>query len=505
MVWTRTPLAPAEMNGHAVGRLDLGDVKGYTANGNGAITPPPEAPPPPGGFSTLLRTRKRWIIGITAAAVAGAAFVSSHRVTTFRSHAEVVVEPITYANVAPSPPNMGTEKQVATSSAVADMAAAQLHIPPGAAAKGLSVGVPVDANVLDFRYSSDRPADARRRVTAFADSYVRYRAQGAAAPAAKTATAGGGNKATPVPSGTVRGEVITASPPPVSSVKPNYVLNIGFALVVGLILGIGSAALRDRLDDRIRGPEDLAARSRALLLGAIPRTGRRRRAAESSSAHPGLVTIRDTDAATVDAYRRIRGRLLRLTTKRDAKIVAVTSAGSVEGKTTVAANLAAVLAESGGRVVMVDADLRHPSAHELFGLDNGIGLSDVLLNRAAVPEALRDTYLPGLRLLSTGPATDACGDLFAGPRFHETLATLTTDADFIVIDSTPVLASADAIEQIDRADVAVLVASARRSSRRRVSEASAELGWVERHQGPYPGTGGRLAGAVLIDARGGSA
>jgi polysaccharide biosynthesis transport protein len=485
-------VAALDADGRAVNPTNIGAEEVYTPNDDGTMTTSAEKSRS-GGRPSIFRTRKRWIIAVTAAAIAGAAFVSSRHETTFGSHAGVVVEPVTYTNAAPLPPNMGTEKQIAESSAVARIAAASSGLPPSQVGPGLSVSVPADTNVLDFKYTSPRPAEAQRLAGAFASAYVQYR----------TRLAPEGRKGAGVPGAvdsiTIRGEVITAAPLPVSSTGPNYAFNIGFALVVGLALGVGAAALRDRLDKRITEPAELAELSGAPVLGVIPARRRRRTAATPGSMHPDLVAVHDPVSEAGDAYRRLRSRVVRAMSKHQAKILAVTSAQRQEGATVMVANLAAVLAKPDRQVVLLDASPPRPRAHELFGVDRGPDLNDVLLGRVPAAEALRDTRIPGLRLLS-GVAPGPRPDLCEGSALRMILGQLLDDAYVVIIGCPPVLASSSSLDLAGAADLVLLVANAQRSSRRRVAEAGAELGWT--------GAGGhrsfavppRLAGAVLTDA-----
>jgi capsular exopolysaccharide synthesis family protein len=139
--------------------------------------------------------------------------------------------------------------------------------------------------------------------------------------------------------------------------------------------------------------------------------------------------------------------------------VAITSAEPGEGKSTVVANLAAAIAEQGRRVVVVDADLRAPTQHILLGVSNESGLSLVLAAKASWDEVTRDTSVPGLAVIPSGPVTAEAFELIAPHRMASLLAELRRWFDFIVVDTPSLLAVADAVTLAPIVDEVVLVAA----------------------------------------------
>jgi Mrp family chromosome partitioning ATPase len=172
-------------------------------------------------------------------------------------------------------------------------------------------------------------------------------------------------------------------------------------LILGLALGTGVALIRDAIDDRLRGPDDLAAQSGAPVVALIPAFRTQKRTPEER-----LVMVYSPASRVAEAYRDLRTRVLQATSGRDGNTILVTCS-SREDKTSVAANLAAALAMSGRRVILVSADLRWGRIHEPFGLNNGVGLTTVLSGRGTLAYGLRDTRVGGLEVLSSGPATGA--------------------------------------------------------------------------------------------------
>jgi succinoglycan biosynthesis transport protein ExoP len=150
----------------------------------------------------------------------------------------------------------------------------------------------------------------------------------------------------------------------------------------------------------------------------------------------------------------------------------VTSAAMDEGKSVTAANLAAVLAESGQRVILVDGDLHRPSQGARFGVPNRSGFSTLLINQGVKLAAiLRDTPLPGLRLLTAGPAPAVASALLTSRRFESRLAELREQCDVVVVDTPPVLAKPDAALLAPHMDGVLLVVDAQRSRGRQVRRA----------------------------------
>jgi capsular exopolysaccharide synthesis family protein len=150
----------------------------------------------------------------------------------------------------------------------------------------------------------------------------------------------------------------------------------------------------------------------------------------------------------------------------------ITSAAMDEGKSVTAANLAAVLAESGQRVILVDGDLHRPSQGTRFGVQNRSGFSTLLANPSVkLPSILRDTSVPGLRLLTAGPSPAVASSLLTSRRFDSRLAELCDNCDVVIIDTPPVLAKPDAALLAPHMDGVLLVVDAQRSRGRQVRRA----------------------------------
>jgi polysaccharide biosynthesis transport protein len=424
------------------------------------------APGAPASWSRFLLAHARWILAVTLAAVGVAAALTLSQTPVYQSQAVAVVEPPPAAASSGQPPDMATEEGVVTSGAVLARASRVLHVPMEALASGLSVSVPGTTTLLQIRYSDASPRIARVRAQAIAQAYVSYRAS-------RPARAHGTNSANPAAVSTApSATLITPASLPSSPASPNYLIDIGVALIVGLALAIGSAGLRDHLDDRLRGPLDLEAQAGAPVLALLPAFRRRRR-------DPGgrLVMVASPGSLVAEAYRGLRTRLVQAAMSRNAKALLVTSAGW-EDKSTVSANLATTLAQSGRSVVLVCADLRWSRADELFGVGNGEGLSGLLEGRTSLSGALQATKVPGLRLLPPGAIPADPAALLQSPAWHTALSDIRMQADVVVVEAPPVLASPDARPLADTAEMILFVADARRSTRAQVRVALREVDYV---------------------------
>jgi len=430
------------------------------------------APGTSASWSRFLVAHAVWILVVTLAAVGAAYAFANHQTRVYRSTAVVNVEPAAASASSGNPPDMATEENLVGSQAVLASAARQLHVPPATLASGLSVNVPSTTTLLDIGCSGPVPAVAQQRAQAIAQAYVSYRSP-------RPAPARG--RAPAPPSTAPTAVLVTPASLPTSPASPKFLIDVAAALIVGLALGIGTAALRDYTDDRPRGPVDLEAQAGAPVLALIPafRVGRH---------DPGarLAVTACPDSVVAEAYRGLRTRVLQAAAPTSAKTLLVTSPGW-EDTSTVTANLAAALAQTGRNVVLVSADLRWGRAHQLLRPGSCSGLSEVLEGQASLVTALHATDIPGLWLLPPGATPGDPGALLQRPVWPATFRDVRRRADFVVIEAPGVLAGPEALVLADVAEMILIVADARRSTRSQLRPALRELEPVR----------GKLAGCVL--------
>jgi capsular exopolysaccharide synthesis family protein len=260
---------------------------------------------------------------------------------------------------------------------------------------------------------------------------------------------------------------------PVTPVSPDPILNAAVGLAIGLLLGIGLAFLRERLDDSLRGRNDLEQHVGAPVLAVIPRVPGWR------NKHDARLVVRDQPkGAVAEAYRTLRTSISFMAAQRGAKVIMVVSPAAGDGKTTTAANLALVLADAGRRVVLVSADLRKPRLHRFFGLQNETGLATVLAGEAQPWETIQDPGIENLRVLLSGPVPHRPAELLQSEQMGEVLAGLREVADFVVVDTAPVLLVADALALAPLVDGVLFVADFSHTSRSAVAHAREQLDQV---------------------------
>ncbi len=160
-----------------------------------------------------------------------------------------------------------------------------------------------------------------------------------------------------------------------------------------------------------------------------------------------------------EQYRTIRTNVQFSDTEQDIKSIMLTSTGPGEGKSTTASNLATVYAQQGLRVLLIDADLRKPTSHYTFRLENHVGLTNVLTKQSTLGQAVQATEVPELFLLTSGPIPPNPAELLASNNMTELLKEMKEEFDMIIFDTPPVLAVADAQILANQVDGSILVVS----------------------------------------------
>ncbi len=482
---------------------------------------------------------RRRLIAIAVVAVMGLALLYSLLAPkSYRSKAVVEVKPtgVDLSNLATSgldkAISLDNEKQVASSTAVASLAADAIGWTgtPQSLLKRVSVNVPTNTQVLEFSFTGDTGLEAQRGAQAIAEAYLKYRRDNATnevdnaksslntqisnlkqAVVNATATIADpsstreeqsaaqqtkqqDNQTIPLLEdqlaakasiNTNPGDVIATPVAPKSPSSPNLKLNLALGLFLGLGLGGGWALLDDRLDDSIRSRDDLEATMGIPVLAVIPKIPSWK---DRNSIK--LVTIQEPRSPAAEAYRTLRTSVLVAAQRNDVKTLLVASGLEGEGKTTTAANLAVVLAQSGKRVVLVSADMRRPRLHEFFGLENDRGLADILSHRMPAWEGLKESGVENLWIFTSGKVADAPAELLSSDRMIDFISERRGVVDFVVIDCPPLLVMADGLELAARIDGILYVADAEHTPRGALKEARRQLEWV----------GARVLGAVLNNA-----
>lgn len=262
----------------------------------------------------------------------------------------------------------------------------------------------------------------------------------------------------------------TAEPPTApSSLSPWVTVLLG--VIVGCVFGLGAALLRSALDTRLRGRDALQKITRAPVLTAVP--------ADPSTSRTPLITDLPVQSARGEAFRRLRTNLKYAQVGDVSPSLLVTSSIAGEGKTTTSINLAIVMAQSGKRVALVDADLRRPRVAAMLGMENAAGITTALVGAAEVSELLQAWGDDELYVLTAGEIPPNPTELLESRQMAKILAQLTAEFDLVVIDGPPLLPVADGLVLAQQVGHVILVASVGHVRVGEVQEAFGALSLVE--------------------------
>jgi capsular exopolysaccharide synthesis family protein len=266
--------------------------------------------------------------------------------------------------------------------------------------------------------------------------------------------------------------IVVAEPAaiPERPIRPRTSTNVMLAVVIGALLGLGIVFLVEYLDDTVKTPDDISRITGLSTLGAIARL-------KESGGPRQLVTWLRTKAPESEAYRTLRTNIQFSSVDKPIRSLLVTSSSPGEGKSTTTANLAAVLAQTGQRVIVVDTDLRRPVLHKVFGVPNNIGLTNVLLagENVSLEGYLQTTEIEPLCVLTSGPIPPNPSELLGSHRMERLVGALVQAADIVLFDSPPVLAVTDAVVMARHVDGVLLVVDAGHTREHALAQAVGEL------------------------------
>jgi non-specific protein-tyrosine kinase len=484
-------------------------------------------------YVAIVRRRKWSLILVVMITVAAAAAFSYRQTPMYRSSESVQVKPLnpdqalqgyTY-NFGVS---MTTEQALAASPAVQDLAH-QAAATAGVTSPddgSVSTKIPQDTPILVISYAAANPQQAQDWAHAYAQGYITYRQQQAAAQyqsaktgfekqiaeiqgqldtaqsnlvsaakvdAAKlqqeiksfeatirTLTAQEANL--PFPITTTAAQSVAEATLPSAPYSPAWVRNLLMALLAGLALGFAVVFIRERLDDRFLGREDLEETAGAPVLAIVPSVQNWKRNTTK------LVAKDAPKTAPAEAYRTLRTNVAFMARTNDLKMISMVSPSMGEGKTTTTANLAVALAHSGKRVVALSCDLRKPRLHRFYGLSNDVGVTSILRDGVTVPEAAqRVDGIDTLRVIASGPIPHDPAELLGTEEMEELLADLRQFADFVLVDTAPVLVVSDALSIAPKTDGVIIMADSGETMRGAVKATREQLELV----------GANIVGAVF--------
>ncbi len=251
----------------------------------------------------------------------------------------------------------------------------------------------------------------------------------------------------------VRLSIFESAAPATAPSSPRVPLNIAIGLALGLLAGIGIAVLREMFDTRIRSQDDVERVVSAGILGSFT--------VDSSLNDEPLITRGDQFSHRAESFRQLRTHLHFTNISGGSQSVVVSSSIPGEGKTSTAVNLAIMLAESGSKVLLVDADLRRPKVAKYLGLEGSVGLSGVLSHSVALEDAIQAWGRGGaLHVLASGMAAPNPSELLGSPSMEKLISRFESEYEVVIIDAPPLLPVTDPAVLGSMASGVVLVVSA---------------------------------------------
>jgi len=261
--------------------------------------------------------------------------------------------------------------------------------------------------------------------------------------------------------------VVDLAENPTGPISPNIFNSLLMALLGGLTLAVGLAFGLEYADDRIKNPDEMKKHLGLPFLGMVP-------ALFDKGAHTPLIG-RGVSALFTESFRSIRTNVLFSSTEEGGRLVVITSSAPGEGKTMVVTNLAVALAQAGHRVLLMDADMRKPRVHEVFGVPSSPGLSNLMVANATASEVIQESSTPGLWVLSAGTHPPNPSELLGSKRFKEFAAFLMQYFDWVLLDTPPVMAVTDASIVANLSHGVLFVVGSEMTSRRVAQRAVEQL------------------------------
>jgi polysaccharide biosynthesis transport protein len=347
---------------------------------------------------------------------------------------------------------------------------------PSEIASKLRVDPILDTQLIQLRYRSSSAQLAQRTVDAVAKAFVDSIGR-IEAPIAQGQT----------PAPVIRVSVVEPATEPSTPVTPNIPLNIALAVVLGLGIGIAIALLGEYLDTRVKNREEAETAAGSPVLATLPKIRVRKREVYIEG---------DNQSPIAETYRKLRTAIQLYGVDTPIQVVLVTSPLAAEGKTTVAANIAATYAYAGINTLLMECDLRRPRIHQVFRPEGMTGLTTALLEQTPIAQSVMGTDIRNLYCLPAAAIPPNPVDLLGSRQMAEVITDLRRQFRAIIIDSPPILPVADTTTLVPRVDGVLLVAWAKETRRDRLADAALQ---VEK-------AGGRLMGVILnaSDEQGGS-
>jgi succinoglycan biosynthesis transport protein ExoP len=262
--------------------------------------------------------------------------------------------------------------------------------------------------------------------------------------------------------------VVDVARVPTGPAVPNWPRNLALSLMIGLVGGVVLSFVIETLENTVQTPEQVQALTGIPSLGLVPESkflegGRnvprlKRSAAPTGALSNQLVAHLRPSSEIAESFRTLRTSILLSSAVQPPRVMMVTSPMPQEGKTTTSINMAVVLAQRGGRVLLIDADLRRPGVHEAFGLSNSAGLSSLLAGLDKYEDVVHGfAPLPNLSIMTAGPIAPNPAELLGSDRMRDLLTKLRTEYDHVILDTPPIIPVTDPAVLSPNVDAVLLV------------------------------------------------
>ncbi|HPQ70317.1 MAG TPA: polysaccharide biosynthesis tyrosine autokinase [bacterium] len=258
--------------------------------------------------------------------------------------------------------------------------------------------------------------------------------------------------------------IIDLAVTPKSPIKPRVRLNLLLGMVAGLLLALGMAFFLEFIDDSLKSIDEVERVIRKPVYGIIPRIPDYRK--EPEAARPvsaNLVTHYSPKSPISEAFRTLRTNIHFADPDQQLTSLLITSAGPSEGKSTIVSNLALTFANTGRRTLLLDCDLRKPNVHNIFETQRDPGLTNVLMKESSWKDVLRETKIPNLYMIPSGPIPPNPTEMVGSQGMKDLIEQFKTEFDLILLDSPPVVAVTDAAILSVAVDATLLVVELGRS------------------------------------------
>ncbi len=245
-------------------------------------------------------------------------------------------------------------------------------------------------------------------------------------------------------------------------VSPNVILNALIGALAGFLISVLVVLLIDFFDNRIKESADIEEKTSKPVIGEISSIGERKKKDKNSTQkeidHSARTLLDDKIPFYIkEAYKALRANFVFSMAATKKNVVAISSANPGEGKSTTTANIALSLAQTGKKILLIDADMRKPVQHLTFKLKNKKGLSDVLANIRKIEEVVQKSHIENLYVLTSGPKPPNPSELLSSESFGEMMDKLSKEYDYVIIDTPPVNVVSDAMTISDYIAGIVLV------------------------------------------------